>query len=349
MPCTDERVPPAPNPARRTLLNNPDDLVTEALRGLELAHPHLVRCHLDPAFAIRARRPEQPKVALVSGGGSGHEPLHTGFVGVGMLDAAVPGAVFASPTAYQILAAIQAADQGHGVLLIVKNYTGDVLNFAIAAELAADEGIAVETVLVDDDLATTPSDEETGRPGRRGTAAVVAVEKICGAAAEAGASLAEVADLGCRVVASARTMALALAACTHPGQHQPSFELSSAEVEYGVGIHGERGTGVLPFGPARELVEALVAPIVAALELTTGDPVITIVNGLGSAHPLELSLVHHELCDVLATRGITPARALVGSCVTALDMHGCSITLLRATDEILRLWDAPVRTSALTW
>ncbi|WUD65189.1 dihydroxyacetone kinase subunit DhaK [Nocardia sp. NBC_00508] len=349
MRFTDERVPPPPASARRALINDPDDLVTEALRGLELAHPHLVRCSLDPAFVVRARRSDRPKVALVSGGGSGHEPLHTGFVGTGMLDAAVPGAVFASPTAYQIRAAIQSADQGHGVVLIVKNYTGDVLNFAIAAELAADEGIPIETVLVDDDLATTPSGASDGRPGRRGTAAVVAVEKICGAAAEAGASLGDVADLGRRVAASARTMALALAACTHPGQQRPSFELSSHEVELGVGIHGERGTGMLPFGPARELIDALATPVVRALDLSTGDSVIAIVNGLGSTHPLELSLAYRELCTVLAARGVTSVRALVGNYVTALDMHGCSISLVRATDEVLRLWDAPVRTAALTW
>lgn len=338
----------------RALINEPGDLIAGALHGLQLTHPTLLRCSTDPVFVVRAQRPGRPKVALVSGGGSGHEPLHTGFVGPGMLDAAVPGAVFTSPTAFQIRTAVQAAEQGRGVLLIVKNYTGDVLNFSIAAELAGDDGVSVETVLVDDDLATDTTAlgdaaEDEWRPGRRGTAAVVAVEKICGAAAEAGASLAEVAELGRRVAGSARTMALALAACTHPGQRRPSFELAADEVEFGVGIHGERGAGTRPYGPARELIGQLAAPVADALELSRGDTVIAIVNGLGSTHPLELSLAHGELTAFLAARGITIVRNLVGSYVTALDMRGCSITLLRATDEFLHRWDAPVRTAALTW
>ncbi|MBB5435585.1 dihydroxyacetone kinase subunit DhaK [Nocardiopsis composta] len=327
----------------RQLVNDPDDLVSEALQGLEQAHPELVRHHRDPDFLTRTKPAD--KVALVSGGGSGHEPLHTGFVGVGMLDAAVPGAVFASPTAYQVRAAIRAADRGRGVLLIIKNYTGDVLNFGIAAELAADEGIEVRTVLVDDDLAT----ESDSGPGRRGTAAVVAVEKICGAAAERGASLDELAALAERVTGSARTLALALAACTHPGQRRPSFELADDEVEFGVGIHGERGTGRRPFAPVRELVAGLTAPIVGALGLAAGDSVIAIVNGLGSTHALELSAAHRELRAHLDARGIAVARSLVGSYVTALDMRGCSVTLLRADDELVDLWDAPVRTPSLTW
>ncbi|GAA2803543.1 dihydroxyacetone kinase subunit DhaK [Saccharopolyspora taberi] len=327
----------------RQFINDPDDFVAEALRGLQLAHPALVRCNPDPAYVVRAE--PTPKVALVSGGGSGHEPLHTGFVGAGMLDAAVPGAVFASPTAFQIRAAIGAADQGRGVLLIVKNYTGDVLNFTIAAELAREDGIEVEIVLVDDDLATESDDG----PGRRGTAAVVAVEKICGAAAEQGAKLSELADLGRRVVGSARTLALALQSCTHPGQTRPSFDLAADEVEFGVGIHGEHGVGRRPFGPARELVTELTTPLVAELGLVRGEKVIALVNGLGSTHALELSVAHRELAELLEGLGIDLARSLVGPYVTALDMRGLSITLVRADDELLDLWDAPVRTPALTW
>ncbi|NIH79856.1 dihydroxyacetone kinase subunit DhaK [Amycolatopsis viridis] len=331
--------------AVRQLVNDPDDFVREALEGLQRVHPDLIRYHEHPAYVIRAQQSD--KVALVSGGGSGHEPLHTGFVGTGMLDAAVPGAVFASPTAYQVRRAISAADRGRGVLLIVKNYTGDVLNFRIAAELAAEDGIQVRTVLVDDDLAT--DGQEDGAPGRRGTAAVVAVEKICGAAAENGASLDEVAALGERVVSSARTMALALAPCTQPGHDKPSFDLPDGEIEFGVGIHGEHGIGRRPYAPVRELVADLTKPIVAALGLDRGDQVIAIVNGLGSTHGLELSVVHRELSVFLEDLGVRVGRALVGSYVTALDMRGCSITLLRADEELLALWDSPVATPALTW
>ncbi|WP_344883184.1 dihydroxyacetone kinase subunit DhaK [Allokutzneria multivorans] len=332
----------------RQFVNDPDEFIPQALEGLRLAHPHLIQVSADPALVLRTPKDGDPlKVALVSGGGSGHEPLHTGFVGLGMLDAAIPGAVFASPTAYQIRAGIKAVDRGRGVLLIVKNYTGDVLNFSIAAELAREENIEVEIVLVDDDLATDGGDE--GGPGRRGTAAVVAVEKICGAAAERGASLSELAELGRRVVASSRTMALALRACTHPGQQRPSFDLADDEVEFGVGIHGERGVGQHPFGPASELVPALAQPVVEALGLQRGESVIAIVNGLGSTHALELAVVHRELSAFLEGVGVRIERALVGSYVTALDMQGCSITLVRCDSTLLELWNAPVRTPALAW
>lgn len=339
-----------PVAAARQLINDPGRLVTEALSGLHLAYPTLVRCQLDPAYVLRAGEHTTSKVALVSGGGSGHEPLHSGFVGHGMLDAAVPGAVFTSPTPYQIAAAVDAAHRGAGALLIVKNYTGDVLNFAIAAELATERGIDVQTVLVDDDLATdSAGDDDDDGPGRRGTAAAIAVEKICGAAAERGAPLAELAALGRDVAGSARTTALALQACTHPGQSQPSFQLDDAEVEFGVGIHGERGIGRRPHGPARDLVAELARPIVEALELARGDSVIAIVNGLGSTHGLELATAFRELVTLLGGSGITVARSLVGTYVTALDMRGFSITLLRARDHFVDLWDAPVRTPALTW
>jgi dihydroxyacetone kinase-like protein len=324
-------------------VNDPREHVAEGLAGLERAWPGLVRWNREPSFIARARTGE-PKVALVAGGGSGHEPLHTGFVGEGMLDAAVPGAIFSSPTAGQLEAATRAADLGRGVVHIIKNYTGDVLNFGIAAELVTDAGIAVETVLVDDDLATDGSG-----PGRRGTAAVVAVEKLCGAAAERGWDLADVAALGRRVAASSRTMALALRPCTHPGEERPSFDLAPGEIELGVGIHGERGIGRRPVASAAELAPMLIDPVADALELGEGDRVILIVNGLGSTHPLELSVMFGEAADRLAARGVEVARSLVGSYVTALDMGGCSITAVRADDELLELWDAPVRTPGLTW
>ena len=331
--------------ARRQLVNEPDDLVAEALEGLELSHPSTLRRVPDLNLVVR-RTPAVDKVGLVSGGGSGHEPLHAGFVGTGMLDVAVAGAVFASPTAYQIHAGTVVADSGRGVLQIVKNYTGDVLNFQIAAEIAADEQITVQTVLVDDDLAT--SSDRVG-PGRRGTAAVVAVEKICGAAAEQGADLATLAALGRRVVSQARTLSLALDACAHPGEAEPAFALPDDLVEFGVGIHGERGVARIPFAPGDELVSQLLEPVVDELGLTGGDAVIAIVNGLGGMYPLQLSLAARRLHQVLAGRSITVARSLVGSYVTSLDMNGLSVTLLRADDELVRLWDAPVRTPALCW
>lgn len=330
----------------RKFVNDPRDLVEEALAGLERSQPGLLRWNREPSFVVRAVAPEGPKVALVSGGGSGHEPLHTGFVGHGMLDAAVPGAVFASPAAYQVEAATRAVDTGRGVLHVVKNYTGDVLNFAMAAEFVADDGISVETVVVADDLA---SDRGGDGPGRRGTAAVVAVEKICGAAAERGADLEAVAELGRRVCSGARSLAIALTAGTHPGELEPSFELGSDEIEFGVGIHGERGIDRRPFAPAAELARMLVEPLVEAIGLVRDDEVIVIVNGLGSTHLLELSTMFFEVGRVLDGVGIGIARSLVGPYVTSLDMSGCSVTLIRGDEEIVSLWDAPVRTPALSW
>ncbi len=332
---------------RRQFVNDPQDHVNEALDGLERAYSHLVRWHRDPSYVLRAELSATPKVALVSGGGSGHEPLHTGFVGVGMLDAAVPGAIFSSPTAIQVEAATRAVDCGHGVVHIVKNYTGDLMNFSMAADLVTADGVTVERVLVDDDLATETPDG-TG-PGRRGTAAVVAVEKVCGAAAEQGADLAAVVGIGRRVASGARTMSVALSACAHPGQSEPSFELADTEVEFGVGIHGERGIGRSTFAPAGELVRRLVDPIAGALDLSRSDQVIAIVNGLGATHGLELLVVLREAALALEERGVTLARSLVGAYVTALDMAGCSVTLVRCDDEILSFWDAPVRTVGMTW
>ena len=332
--------------SRRQFVNDPQDFVTQALEGLELAHGRLVRFDRDNRIVVRAGEPSGPKVGLVSGGGSGHEPLHTGFVGEGMLDAAVPGAIFSSPTAAQVQAATIAADRGQGVLQIIKNYTGDVMNFQIAAELAAEEGVEVAHVIVDDDLAT---ERDSDGPGRRGTAAVVAVEKICGAAAERGASLAELVALAERVNAAARTMALALEPLTHPGAERTSFDLPEGEVELGIGIHGERGIRRIPFAPAHELVATLATPVADALSLADGDRVIAIVNGLGSTHPLELSVILRELTLLLRGRGVTIERSLVGAYVTALDMGGASITLLRADDELIELWDAPVTTPGLRW
>ena len=327
------------------VVNRPENVVREALEGLQVLYPTTISYRRDPTFVTRAQG-SRGKVALVSGGGAGHEPLHSGFVGLGMLDAAVPGAVFASPTAFQIRAAVEAVENGLGALLIVKNYTGDKLNFSIAAELLGTER-QLEIVVVDDDLATASTDNDG--PGRRGTAAVIAVEKICGAAAERGFALAEVAELGRRVVLASATLSAAFRSCTPPGQTRPSFELAPGEMEFGVGIHGERGRETRPAVTAAELVEQLAAPIVEAISAERGGGVIAIVNGLGATHDLELAIATAELKSFLDGAGIALDRVIAGSFVTALDMHGLSITLVRSTDEFLDLWDAPVRTAALSW
>ena len=330
---------------RRQIINQPESFVDEALEGLELTYPSLLAYRREAGIVTR-KTPAKSKVGLVSGGGSGHEPLHVGFVGTGMLDVAVPGAVFASPTALQVHEGTLAADSGRGVVQIVKNYTGDVLNFQIAGELAGDEAVQTETVLVADDLATETTEDG---PGRRGTAAVVAVEKIAGAAAEIGADLVEVAELGRRVARNSRTMSLALSAGTHPGAADAAFTLGAEEIELGVGIHGERGTGRVACAGADELTNLLLEPLVAELELRRGAAVIAIINGLGGAYPLELSVAARAVHRQLGAAGISVARSLVGSLVTSLDMHGISVTLLPADEDLIGLWDAPVHTPALTW
>jgi dihydroxyacetone kinase-like protein len=332
---------------RRQFVNDPQDIVREALEGFARAHASVVRWDQAGGFVARAEPAAAGKVGLLSGGGSGHEPLHSGYVGVGMLDASVPGAVFSSPTAAQFEAATRAVDGGAGVLHILKNYTGDKLNAGIAAELCIDDGIAVEQVVVDDDLATDFEDDRA--PGRRGTAAVIAVEKLCGAAAERGAGLAELASLGRRVADGSRSLALALSPLAHPGESRPSFKLGDDEIEFGVGIHGERGIERRPFAPANELAGQLLEPVADALELGGGAQVLVIVNGLGATHGLELQVVFAEVARRLDARDVSIARALVGSYLTALDMGGCSVTLVRMDAELLELWDAPVHTTALRW
>ncbi|GGM07670.1 dihydroxyacetone kinase subunit DhaK [Nakamurella endophytica] len=330
----------------KKLINNPSDVAAESLAGMGLAHPDLLRVHTDPACAVRVDAPVAGKVALVSGGGSGHEPLHAGFVGPGMLDAAVPGAVFTSPTPDQVQAAVAAVDGGAGVLLLVKNYTGDVLNFEMAAELAAAEGVAVETVVVDDDVAVQDS---TYTAGRRGVAGTVLVEKIAGAAAARGDDLAAVAGIARRVVGATRTMGVALTACTVPHSGTPSFELGEQEIEIGIGIHGEPGRERRPLVPADELVRLLLDPVLADLPFEDGDRVLLLVNGMGATPLSELYVAYRAARGVLDGRGVTVERSLVGNYTTALDMAGCSVTLLRLDDELRDLWDAPVHTAALRW
>jgi dihydroxyacetone kinase-like protein len=330
----------------KKLINDPADVVAEALVGVEAAHPEL---RVDHAHKIvyRGDAPRAGKVGLISGGGSGHEPLHAGFVGVGMLDAACCGEVFTSPVPDQMLAATKAVDGGAGVLHIVKNYTGDVMNFEMAAELAAAEtGVEVVSVVTDDDVAVQDS---TWTAGRRGVGVTVLLEKIVGAAAEEGRPLKEVADVAREVNANGRSMGIALTSCTVPANGKPTFDLGEAEMEVGVGIHGEPGRSRRSLVPAREVATLLVEPILDDLPFRSGDAVIAFVNGLGGTPLIELYLMYGELANILSERGISPVRSLVGPYITSLDMAGCSVTLLKVTDELLRLWDAPVNTPALRW
>ncbi|HWQ14241.1 MAG TPA: dihydroxyacetone kinase subunit DhaK [Roseiflexaceae bacterium] len=327
----------------KKLINAPDAVVREALEGMALAHRDLLRVHLGPDFVARAEGPARGKVALVSGGGSGHEPLHAGFVGRGMLDAACPGAIFTSPTPDQILAATRAVDGGAGVLYIVKNYAGDVMNFEIAAELAQAEGIEVATVLVADDVAIAEA------AGRRGVGTTVLLEKIAGAAAEGGASLAECVRVARTVAAQGRSMGVALTSCTVPERGVPTFELGPDEIELGIGIHGEPGRARARIDSAAAIVGALARGVLEDLPFRPGDEALAFVNGMGGTPLLELYVVYRELARVCADAGVSIGRSLVGSYMTSLEMAGCSVTLLRLDDELRRLWDAPVCTPALRW
>ena len=330
----------------KKLINDPADLVAEALRGVAAAHPEL-RVDHEHKLVIRGDAPVQGKVGIISGGGSGHEPLHGGFVGRGMLDAACAGEVFTSPVPDQMLAATQAVDGGAGVLHIVKNYTGDVMNFEMAAELAsAETGTEVVAVVTDDDVAVQDS---LYTAGRRGVGVTVLVEKIAGAAAEDGRSLADVATLAQRVNEQGRSMGMALTSCTVPAAGTPTFDLPENEMEIGIGIHGEPGRRRVPVASAREVAAMLVEPVLADLDFTGSDGVLAFVNGMGATPQIELYLMYHEIDQLLAKAGVTVVRSLVGSYITSLDMAGCSLTLLALDDELLRLWDAPVSTPGLRW
>jgi dihydroxyacetone kinase-like protein len=330
----------------KKIINDPANVVTEALQGMALAHPDLIKVTLEPAFIVRADAPVRGKVALVSGGGSGHEPLHGGFVGAGMLDAAAPGAVFTSPTPDQVLAATQAVDGGAGVLHIVKNYTGDVLNFETAAELAAAEDIEVAGVVVDDDVAVKDS---TWTAGRRGVGGTVLLEKIAGAAAARGDDLAGVTAVAQRVNAQVRSMGMALTPCTVPHSGEPSFTLAEDEMEIGIGIHGEPGRERVKLATADEIVATLLGSVVEDLPFQSGDDTLLFVNGMGGTPLVELYLAYHSARTFLADRGIGVIRSLVGNFITSLEMQGMSITLLKLDEEFTELWDAPVHTAALRW
>jgi len=330
----------------KKLINNPEDVVKEELKGIELAHPDLVKVFYDPDFIIRADSPVQGKVALVSGGGSGHEPMHGGFVGKGMLDAACPGAVFTSPTPDQMLEATKAVDGGAGVLHIVKNYTGDVMNFEMAADMARDEGIEVESVLVDDDVAV---EDSTWTAGRRGVGLTVLMEKIVGAAAEEGRSLKECADLARKVNAQGRSMGMALTSCTVPHVGKPSFDLPEDEMEIGIGIHGEPGRHRIKLESADKVTEMLIQPVVEDLPFKNGDEVLLFVNSMGGTPLIELYIVYRKAVELLEAKGIKVVRHLIGPYITSLEMAGTSITLLKMDDDLKNLWDAPVKTAGMRW
>src|ERR1700760_1512615 len=330
----------------KKLINAPDAVVADALRGVQAAHGDRLRVTFDPYCVIRADAPVQGKVGLISGGGSGHEPMHGGFVGPGMLDAACPGAVFTSPTPDQMAEATKAVNGGAGVVHIVKNYTGDVMNFDMAAELTGAEGIEVETILTNDDVAV---EDSLSPAGRRGVGITVIVEKICGGAADDGRSLAEVAELGRRVNANGRSMGMALTPCITPGGGEPSFGLADDEVEIGIGIHGEPGRFREKIGPASQIAERLMTPIVEDLPFSSGDRVLAFMNGMGGTPLIELYVMYGEVARLAQEHGLEIERNLIGNYITSLEMQGCSITLLKLDDEMLRYWDAPVNTPGLRW
>ena len=330
----------------KKLINDPKNVVTEAAAGFAAAHSDLVRVETDPLFIVRVDAPVTGKVGIVSGGGSGHEPLHGGFVGYGMLDAAVPGPVFTSPTPDPIVAATIASDSGAGVLHIVKNYTGDVLNFETAADLAEAEGVTVRSVIIDDDVAVKDS---LYTAGRRGVAGTVLVEKIAGAAAQRGDDLDAVADIATWVNSQVRSMGVALTPCVVPHAGEESFTLADDEIEIGIGIHGEPGRERIGLEPADAIVDRLLGPILEDLPFAEGDEVLLFVNGMGGTPQIELYILFRRAAEVLAERGITVTRSLVGNFVTSLEMQGASLTVLRLDDELTQLWDAPVQTAALRW
>jgi phosphoenolpyruvate---glycerone phosphotransferase subunit DhaK len=330
----------------KKLINSPQEVVHEALEGMEAAHGDRLRISYEPMFVARKDAPVKGKVALISGGGSGHEPMHGGYVGKGMLDAACPGAVFTSPTPDQMSEASKAVNGGAGILHIVKNYTGDVMNFELAGEMLKSEGIEVESVLTDDDVAVENS---LYTAGRRGVGLTVLMEKLLGAAAEQKASLADIKTLGDRIRNSGRSMGMALTPCTVPHAGKPSFDLPDDEMEVGIGIHGEPGRRRVKIASADEITDMLMEPILGDLPFKRGDDALLFVNGMGGTPLIELYIVYRKAAQIAKQQGLNVVRNLVGPYITSLEMAGTSITMLRMNDQLVKLWDAPVDAPALRW
>ncbi|MCX4193560.1 dihydroxyacetone kinase subunit DhaK [Methylophaga sp. OBS1] len=326
----------------KKMINGVESVLEESLNGFARAHDNIIKLNHQPHFVTRKAPVGQPKVALISGGGSGHEPLHTGLVGKGMLDAACPGQIFTSPTPDQMMMAAQEVENGAGVLFIVKNYAGDVMNFEIAAEMLECEH---DTVLVSDDV-SLPKDHSTGR---RGVAGTLIVEKIVGAAAEAGADLASCKKLGDKVATSTASMGVALSSCTVPALGKPTFDIGDNEIEMGVGIHGERGREPMDLSSASDIVEHLATAVDKELMPAKGQKILLHVNGFGATPLMELYLVYDLAAQFFIERGVEVSRSLVGNFTTSLDMAGCSITVTKLDDEMIQYWDAPVHTAALRW
>ena len=354
----------------KKLINEIDDVVKEQLEGMAVAHPDVLKVHFDPYYVYRADAPVEGKVAIVSGGGSGHEPMHGGFVGMGMLDGACPGEVFTSPTPDQMYDCAKAVDSGAGVLYIVKNYTGDVMNFEMAAEMANADGVKVQNILIDDDVAVKDS---LYTAGRRGVGVTVLAEKVVGAAAEAGYDLDQCADLCRKVNMNGRSMGMAITSCIVPAAGKPTFDLPDDEMEIGIGIHGEPGQVREKMATADEITKRMTLEILedgaysrtvrefdrengewVDIELVDpvfeeGDKVIAFVNSMGGTPVSELYAVYRKVDEVCKEFGVEIVRNLIGPYITSLEMQGMSITLLKADDEILKFWDAPVNTPGLRW
>lgn len=330
----------------KKLINKPEDAVVEELQGIAAAHADLVKVHFNPNYVVRVDAPVKDKVGILSGGGSGHEPMHGGFVGLGMLDAACPGAIFTSPTPDQMLEATRAINGGKGVLHIVKNYTGDIMNFEMAADLARSEGIDVKSVVIDDDVAVKDS---LYTAGRRGVGATVLAEKLVGAAAEQGRSLDQIVDLCTKVKNNGRSMGMALTSCTVPHVGKPTFDLPENEMEIGIGIHGEPGRVRMPLKSADEIVAMLMEPILTDIPYKAGDQMLMFVNGMGGTPLLELYIVYRKAFEIASKHGLKIVRNLIGPYITSLEMAGTSITMLKMDDDMIKLWDAPVKTPGLRW
>lgn len=330
----------------KKLINSPENVVREELEGIQLAHGDRLRVCFEPFYIARKDAPAQGKVGLISGGGSGHEPMHGGFVGKGMLDAACPGHVFTSPTPDQMFEAGKAVHGGAGILQIVKNYTGDVMNFDLAADMLREEGIEVASVLTDDDVAVENS---LYTAGRRGVGLTVLMEKILGAAAERDMPLAKLKALGEVIRGNGRSMGMALTPCTVPHLGKPSFELGETEMEVGIGIHGEPGRRRVGLAPADEITEMLMEPVLTDLPFRRGENIILFVNGMGGTPLIELYIVYRKAAQIAAKHGLVVSRNLIGNYITSLEMAGVSITALRVDQAAIELWDAPVNTPGLRW